>query len=344
MYSKPTHLADQAVIEALAEGWNLTPVTVDYLAVGFGSYHWRAAGRDGRPVFVTVDDLAGRQRSPDEPWEAVHRRLRAALRTAAAVARAGAPFVVAPLPAADGEVLRRLGDQFSIAVYPWVAGRTRGFGETLTAAGRQAVLRLLVTLHGMPGEIRDGALAEEFAIPYREDLAKALTGLAGPWGGGPYGDRARTLLAEHANAVEHLLHHYDRLAGQARAQQHRRVLTHGEPHPGNLIEAASGWLLIDWDTTLAALPERDLWLLDPGDGTIGGDYERAGGGEVRPAMLALYRLQWELTDLAGFIVRFTGEHGDTEDDRVSWAAVAGYLPRAQDRSEEIASLLRQPPG
>jgi aminoglycoside phosphotransferase (APT) family kinase protein len=41
------------------------------------------------------------------------------------------------------------------------------------------------------------------------------------------------------------------------------VLTHGEPHPGNLIQVGSRWMLVDWDTTLVAPPERDLWLLDP---------------------------------------------------------------------------------
>lgn len=60
-------------------------------------------------------------------------------------------------------------------------------------------------------------------------------------GHGPYGEPARTLLARHADAVERLPGQYGRLAGQAREQPGRRVLTHGEPHPGNLIETGAGW-------------------------------------------------------------------------------------------------------
>jgi spectinomycin phosphotransferase len=136
-----------------------------------------------------------------------------------------------------------------------------------------------------------------------------------------------------------LLGQYNQLAGQAREQPERRVLTHGEPHPGNLIETGAGWMLVDWDTAALALPERDLWLLGAGNGGIAGAYQRAAGREVRPAMLALYRLQWGLTDIAGFVARFAAAHGDTEDDRTSWQAVTEYLPAAGGRSEEISRIL-----
>ncbi|MPZ79263.1 MAG: phosphotransferase [Actinophytocola sp.] len=36
---------------------------------------------------------------------------------------------------------------------------------------------------------------------------------------------------------------------------------HGEPHRGNTITTPNGVVLIDWDTTLIAAPERDLWAL-----------------------------------------------------------------------------------
>jgi aminoglycoside phosphotransferase (APT) family kinase protein len=44
-----------------------------------------------------------------------------------------------------------------------------------------------------------------------------------------------------------------------------RVITHGEPHPGNLMVTDRGPVLIGWDTVGLARPERDLWwvLGDP---------------------------------------------------------------------------------
>ena len=43
---------------------------------------------------------------------------------------------------------------------------------------------------------------EDFSIPERSDLEDALGDLATPWDTGPYGERARQLLAEHAEGFE----------------------------------------------------------------------------------------------------------------------------------------------
>jgi aminoglycoside phosphotransferase (APT) family kinase protein len=47
---------------------------------------------------------------------------------------------------------------------------------------------------------------------------------------------------------------------EARERGERGALTHGEPHPGNVIGTDDGWLLVDWDTAAIAQPERDLWF------------------------------------------------------------------------------------
>jgi aminoglycoside phosphotransferase (APT) family kinase protein len=89
------------------------------------------------------------------------------------------------------------------------------------------------------------------------------------------------------------------------------VLTHGEPHPGNTMRTADGWRLIDWDTALVAPPERDLWHL-------GGDlsaYTSATGVEVRPELLEMFRLRWDIADIAVGVDRFRRPHpGDPNDD------------------------------
>jgi spectinomycin phosphotransferase/16S rRNA (guanine(1405)-N(7))-methyltransferase len=282
MYGRPEHLPDHMVAGALTASWDLGTVTLEYQPVGCGSYHWRAASRDGTSWFVTVDDLAGRLRSADDSQEAAFQRLRAALVTARAVKDTGASFVAAPTPTVDGEIAGRIGDRFAIALYPFVAGRPFDFGDRLAAADRAAVLQLLVALHATPERVRGTALTEDFLPPGRAGLTGILAGLTAPWDGGPYGERARALIGQHASAVERLLGQYDELAARAREQAERRVLTHGEPHPGNLIQTGAGWLLIDWDTTLLALPERDLWLLDPGDGSVTSAYQQATGRDVQP--------------------------------------------------------------
>ncbi len=139
------------------------------------------------------------------------------------------------------------------------------------------------------------------------------------------GDRARTANAPRswfevrANRIEHMLEEHDRLAEQARQRPDRMVLTHGEPHPGNLIETTDGWLLVDWDTALVAPPERDLWHLQGAEPSIFGAYTSVAHHDVLPTMLDLYRTAWELDDIASLAARFHRAHDDTEDARHEWA-------------------------
>jgi hypothetical protein len=335
MLTRPDQLSDAALARALGAGWGITPATMAYRAVGYGSHHWEVtAGRDLR-WFVTVDDLPARLRSSADTLDAAYGRLCSALRTARAIYEAGALFVVAPVRTAGGDVVRRIGatpitpdpaapaappgsEPYAIAVYPYVDGRARQFGDTWSAADRRALLTLIAAVHAAPADACRGALADDFLLPGGGALSHALDNLTIRWDSGPYGEPARQLLAAHAAELTHLLDRRDRLAARARRRPDRMVPTHGEPHPGNFIRAGSRWMLVDWDTLLIAPPERDLWLLDPGDGSIADAYRRATGRAVVPAMLDLYRLTWELSDLASSVTRFRQGHADTAEDRKDW--------------------------
>lgn len=324
MFTRPEDLPDRAVADVLHAGWGLEPVSVEYLAVGFGSHHWRA-DVGGGAWFVTVDDLTARPGSAGDSPGGAFRRLRSALGTARAVYAAGATFVVAPLPTVSGDIVRRLGDRYAVAVYPYVDGEPHSFGEALCESDRRSVLELLVALHATPDAISAGALVDDLQVPRRDELLHALDRLESRWDTGPYGDPARLLLASRAAHVERLLDQHERLASHARARRERMVLTHGEPHPGNLIEAEGGWRLVDWDTTLIAPLERDLWMVEPGDGSIIEAYQTATDRPVLPSVLELYRLSWQLADIAIFVAELRQPHDDTEDIRESWTALRLHL-------------------
>jgi len=322
MLTRPEGLSDELLTQALAGGWDITPAAISYLAVGYGSHHWQTTSIEGARWFVTVDDLAERLRSPADTTDAACGRLRSALLTARALHESGASFAVTPVAAVDGDVLHRIGEAYAIAVYPFVDGQAREFGDALSAADLAAIVPLIAAVHGAPASVRGHARADDFLLAGAGVLRRALDDLAGRWDGGPYGEPARRLLARHASSLERLLRHRDQLAGQARRQASswpdRMVLTHGEPHPGNFIQVGPQPMLVDWDTALIALPERDLWLLDPGDGSFTDAYCRATGREILPPMLDLYRLTWGLSDIVGCVTRFTGEHGGTVTDRAEW--------------------------
>jgi spectinomycin phosphotransferase/16S rRNA (guanine(1405)-N(7))-methyltransferase len=99
------------------------------------------------------------------------------------------------------------------------------------------------------------------------------------------------------------------------------VLTHGEPHTGNTLRTTNGWKLIDWDTALIAPPERDLWLLG-GDLTA---YTAATGVAVQPELLDMYRLRWDIADLAIEVHRFRRPHTGTADDEEGFGILRTVL-------------------
>ncbi len=324
VFTRPEGLDDDDVVGAVAAGWGVR-AAICHLPVGFGSHHWRLDEDDGRAWFVTVDDLAARRRSTDEPaGESLH-RLSAALSTARALRDAGKDFVVAPRRTASGDVLHPLGDRYAVALYPHVDGEPGEWGPYPSTEARRAVVDLVAEVHTAPAAVRAHALVEDFAIAHRDDLRRALDDLAHPWDGGPFAEPARELLARHARDVHQALDRHDRLAANAARRPERRVLTHGEPHPGNTIRTDTGVVLVDWDTALLAPPERDLWSLAEEDAGVVAHYVHRTGVEPVADTIELYRLTWDLTEVAIGAGELRRPHRRTADTAVTWAGFGRYL-------------------
>jgi spectinomycin phosphotransferase/16S rRNA (guanine(1405)-N(7))-methyltransferase len=282
--------------------------SVAYRAVGFGSHHWAVTDPTGGGWFATVDDLEVKRRFATDSLDRAYGQLRTALDAARALRATGAAFVVAPVPTAGGEPLVRLTDRYAAAMYPMVDGQSFEFGGFADAEHRDAVQKMVVAVHRAPESVRRRAAEDDFAVPHRDALDAAVRGVEPP-ACGPYAAQTAGLVADDADRIERLLARYDELA--ARADRRRAVLTHGEPHGANTLRTADGWRLIDWDTTLVAPPERDLWVLG-GDLTA---YTRQTGIAVLPDLLEMYRLRWDIADIAVVVDRFRRPHtGDPNDD------------------------------
>ena len=83
--------------------------------------------------------------------------------------------------------------------------------------------------------------------------------------------------------------------------------------------------MVDWESALLAPAERDLWVLDPGDGSTHAAYTAATGRPVSSARLGWYRLWYDLFEIAGYIDLFRKPHEDTTDAAQSWKNLVHFL-------------------
>src|ERR1700761_7883350 len=323
MIDKPSGVSEQELRRALDQGWALRLDELHYAPVGAGSYHWTARDHRGDRWFVTVDDLDDKSWLGDTRPQALA-GLRAALDTARALRdRAGLGFVVAPEPAGDGAALRPVNPRYAVAVYALIEGSSGEVGPPLAPAEQAGLVDLLAALHQVTPP--PSAPVARPALAQREVLADALDELDRPWSGGPFSEPARALLADAAGPIRDLLATFDRLLPRLTAAPHQ-VVTHGEPHPGNLMRTGDGLRLIDWDTVGRAAPERDLWsVLAAADGTIDGDaahrYTQATRHPLDPDALRFYRIRWALDDIAAFTSQLRARHGHTADAEAGWHAL-----------------------
>jgi len=313
---RPAGLREQDLRLVLAEGWRIDAAALRYAPVGGGSYHWVVRDGARRRWFVTVDDL------DDKPWlghtrPAVMAGLRSALETTLALRDAGLEFVVAPVPGYGEALVRLTGPHYAMAVFPFLDGSAGRWGEPLRAAERAVLTGMLAALHGSapPAPARVAAIG----LARRADLDAALRDLDQPWRAGPFGEPARTLLAGVGDRIRRLLEVFDRRAGAIRADDF--VITHGEPHPGNVMRVGARRMLIDWDTVGLGPPERDLWMVAGASGEEARRYADLTGRAVDPGLLQWYRLRWALDDISAFIHQLRSAHGRTADAEHAWVAL-----------------------
>ena len=301
MLSPPADLELDALVAALADGWDFDVVAAEYAPVGAGSHHWIVDGGDGTRAFATVDDLDAKTWLGDTRDEAFA-GLRDAFGAAVALRDAGLEFVVAPL----GEPARRIDDRYTVALFPFVEGRRGTWGDADPAEAAR-VVSLLAELHGASVPVRAAGLE----LPGRDRIESALTAKDTAWTGGPLAEPAREAIAANADNVAALLTRADRLAA---AVDGGWVVTHGEPHAGDVMRAGARRLLVDWDTVALAPPERDLWLvLDDADGELAAAYADAAGRRVDPTALEFFRRLWDLKDLAEWLNVLRAPHSENDD-------------------------------
>jgi spectinomycin phosphotransferase/16S rRNA (guanine(1405)-N(7))-methyltransferase len=328
VFTKPGDLPESALAETLDDLWGIRAASLEYQAVGFGSHHWLVTDMAGRRLFATVDDLAAKLHTATDTTGAAFGRLTAAFGTALALrTQAGLSFVTSPLTTADGQFLARLCDRYSLVVHPYLTGKEAGHdGEFASDDDRRTVVGMLIQVHAARvGQPR----ADDFVVPKLDTLQTMMATPGDQWHSGPYAQAAQKLLRAHVNDLRLLVTAYQDLARRVASRPERMVITHGEPHASNVIVTSDGLALVDWDTALLAPPERDLHDLAAADPSLLDGYTTATGTGIDEEALTLYRLWYDLAEIASYLSLFRSVHHDTADTSESWKNLRHFLRPAE---------------
>jgi hypothetical protein len=311
--------ADEVIAASLYDGWGLSPVDLDYSMVGYGSWHWHARCEDDRLLFVTVDEVG----VVGDLWattKASHTELAWAYEVPLAVDRAGMTFARPPIPSASGSVLAPICDGWVVSVWPLIEGRSTHDGTHASQDDASAVVAALGVLHDLPVLTFDSSTPrfETFRVPGLDRLLSLLD-VAWPTPVvGPLAAAAEDLLHRHAKDIRALARLHEDLVIQAPSSA-EWVLTHGEPHAANVVFTSAGPVLIDWDTTMVAPKERDLWMIAADGFSV---------GDVSPELIRLYRAQWDLSELWEYARRFANPNDDGPEGDGAWDDFTQYVRRA----------------
>jgi spectinomycin phosphotransferase len=179
---------------------------------------------------------------------------------------------------------------------------------------------MLDQIHRATPAVAAVANSVDLGLPGRPELEAALRDLDQTWSGGPFSERARHALAPRASDIVELLALSDRLASDIAGRSRDWVVTHGEPHSGNLMWTGERHVLVDWDTVALAPPERDFWMVV--DGAVDAD---ASARDLDETALSFFRLRWNLADLAAFSHQLRSPHRESEDTVKAYDALIYYV-------------------
>jgi spectinomycin phosphotransferase len=294
----PERVSDADVRDAVRTHWLGGAVQAVHLAVGFGAHHWEVTDSAGCRLFVTLDALGDRHSAET---------LEGAYAGAAALARAGLRAVWPSLSARSGTFTVSFGEG-ALSATRWLEGRTPTEAEAAVPRHVDEVVAVLRSLHRCPPPPGIPAWAPRVDA----DLPQRLRELTAPrWTCGPFGEEARTAIADRIPDIDRWTRRYLALAEEADRHGDAWTSTHGEPHFANQVVTADGLRLVDWESLALAPRERDLVdLVDRGAATV----DSLG---ARESMLELFRLDWRLSEIAAYASWFRGPHGRSADDRTA---------------------------
>jgi len=280
-------ISDRDLAAAVAAGWGVAAVSVEFLPVGDDSRAWsfRVVAGDGGRQFLKV------RRGPVDP---------AAVLVPMFLRNQGFEQVVAAVPAVAGDPWRPL-DGFTVLLYPWVEG-VPAMERGLTDRQWVALGRFVAVLHGtvLPPSLAATVTRERF-VPWGAGPVRALDrqlGQARPRD--PLGRELAGLWQAHRDVITFAADRAERLGRVVADAGPRLALCHADLHTANLlVDADDRLFVVDWDGVQLAPAERDL-LFVPAGSQRARLFDGYGPVTLDPAVVAYFRWEWVVQELADY--------------------------------------------
>lgn len=289
----PESPTDQDVLEAIQHEWLDTAERAEYFPVGFGAHHWRIFAAGAPILFATLDYPSERQTRDS---------LEQAYAATDALARGGFTGANAPLRSTSDTFTIHIADGV-LSVTPWLNGRNPAPAAARDPAHIAKLVALVRSLHAS----RPPKMLPKWQLRVPYDFHDSLrVRLLTPWSKGPLGEQARQMMHSSLDVVADSLREYVALSNVALDSQDRWVPTHGEPHLANQFLVEGDLLLLDWETIAFGPPEIDLIVLP---------WSARSELGAREDMLRMFRLEWQLTEIAEYTDWLENHHVGNKDDQ-----------------------------
>ncbi|MCC5803534.1 phosphotransferase [Rossellomorea vietnamensis] len=310
MLTKP-EFNQEKIIDGLKEHFHIAAKEVTFLPIGHDpkAAVYRVTGWSGEVFFLKMI-----QGSFDGTG----------IRIVHFLSTQGIDAVIPPFPTSRHELaVHHEGCHWILS--PFVDGRT-GFESPLSEQQSIRFGQILKSIHSaeMPHDLQVQLRQEDFSGPWCEKVREL--------------DREMDSDLPRDKVAGHLIDFWKRKRGDIltlverteelgqRLQDHDRsgfVLCHGDIHPGNvMIDGDSKLFIVDWDDPVMAPVERDLMFPGVGLGLCFKDerpehidlfYKGYGEVEVDPVLLAYYRNERVVADIASYGMQLLDVEGNLED-------------------------------
>jgi len=211
---------------------------------------------------------------------------------------------------------------FDWMLYPFFAGKT-GFEVALSPAQWITLGASMQAVHTtvLPAGLVAGMRRETYSPRWRRRVQAVHTQVEQHAYEDPIAARLANFWMIKRDEIHRVVERAEQFAEALQQRVVALVVCHADLHAGNVLVGSDGALaIVDWDELMLAPKERDLMFVGGG---IGGVWNTAyeeklfyggyGKAEIDPVVLAYYRYERIVADIAAYAEQIFGMQGSADD-------------------------------